>query len=199
MRLYLLYCSCLVMNLACLAQQADSLTRNKNRVYNNSIIGWKMEVPDNWKIISGDAFINYVNRKDASINMAKINPMLVFQKDSNNYFISTFQLYGDTVKSKWEYFMEQRDSTLLMRYYQRAKKEHLDVTFSSRTRMLSINERWFIIYELNKYGPDSLVTGSTILYSRLVNDSTFTAAIHSNNDSNKNVMMKAFEQSSFSR
>ena len=207
MRIYMLLCLYVVLNNSCSIGQNSSIRKNsaetpglKNEnVYQNDETGWIMRIPNGWLIVNEDAFIASVHNKDSSMNLSTVKTLLVLHKNKDNVFMSFIQRYGDTTRGEWDKFMAERNDQLYIRYTQKSRKRGLQVKCDTSTKFEIIGPRVFRVFELNVYDTIGQNISNQILCSTMFHDSTFTVSMVSNNKSDRQTIMEAWEKSHFSR
>ncbi|HET6225159.1 MAG TPA: hypothetical protein VFF27_02705 [Bacteroidia bacterium] len=168
-------------------------------IYESKEIGWSIEIPNDWQIISKDKIEqNEQLGKDAMektvggpIDTKTLKHLISFQKDRFNIFSSTSQPF------KEEYAGEYKKNTQLIYdvLYNTFTDQGIKVDTASGKETVQGIE--FNTFHTTIYKPDGKVILKQILYSQFLKGFDFGATISYNNEENKETMLKAWKNSKF--
>jgi len=172
----------------------------ENNVYKSNEIGWEMEIPKGWEIVTmeetksfqekGTDFLE--NIAEAEIDVSKLRNLLSFKKGLFNMFQSTSEPYEIEYEGEWE-----ENAVALKEFlYDAYTQQGIKVSVSDTTTEL-IDGLEFQLYTFSLYGPDDEVILNQMMYSTLTNGYDFGVNINYNNDTDKNEMLTAFQNSKF--
>lgn len=169
--------------------------------YTSKEIGWSIEIPANWKIVSRDKLENLDEKGKAAIektaemevNTKMLKHLISFQKDAFNIFSSTSEPYQEA--SPGEY--QQNNQLLYEIIYKTFADQGIQADTSSGKELihgLEFNTFYTTIYDL-----EGKVILRQILYSRLINGYDFGVNINYNNEEDKTTMLNVWKRSKFTR
>ncbi len=173
----------------------------KGTTYESKEIGWIIEIPKEWKIISKDKVeANEENGKKAlekssglEIDTKALKHLISFQKDQFNIFASTSEPFKEEFPGEYQ----QNNKFLNEIIYNTFKDQGIKVDSASGKETIQGLE--FNKFSTTIYAPDGKVILNQVLYSRLINGYDFGVNINYNNDQDKKMMMNAFVQSKFTK
>ncbi|MBS1636901.1 MAG: hypothetical protein JST26_13370 [Bacteroidetes bacterium] len=169
--------------------------------YESKEIGWSMELPAGWKIVSKDKIeANDETGKKAiekssglEIDTKTLKHLISFQKDAFNIFASTAEPFKEEYPGQYE----QNNAALNEIMYNTFADQGIKVdTASSKETIQGLD---FNVYRTTVYAPDGKVIMNQILYSRLINGYDFGVNMNYNNEQDKATMMNAFLKSKFTK
>lgn len=172
----------------------------ENNVYKSNEIGWEMEIPKGWEIVTMEETKSFQEKgtdflediAEAEIDVSKLRNLLSFKKGLFNMFQSTSEPYEIEYEGEWE-----ENAVALKEFlYDAYTQQGIKVSVSDTTTEL-IDGLEFQLYTFSLYGPDDEVILNQMMYSTLTNGYDFGVNINYNNDTDKNEMLKAFQNSKF--
>jgi hypothetical protein len=173
----------------------------KGTTYESKEIGWVIEIPNEWKIISKDKVeANDEKGKNAiekstgqKIDTKALKHLISFQKDQFNIFASTSEPFKEEFLGEYQ----QNNKALNELIYNTFKDQGVKVDSASGKETIQGLE--FDKFYTTIYAPDGKIILNQILYSRLINGYDFAVNINYNNDQDKEKMINAFVQSKFTK
>lgn len=173
----------------------------KGTLYESKEIGWSIEIPKDWKIISKDQVeANDEKGKNAiekstgqQIDTKALKHLISFQKDQFNTFSSTSEPFKEEFPGEYQQNSKFINEILYNTYTSQGIKAD---TASGKEIIQGLE---FNAFYAKIYGPDGKLILNQILYSRLINGYDFGVNINYNNDQDKKIMMNAFLKSKFTK
>jgi len=171
----------------------------KGTSYENKEIGWLIEIPKDWKIISKDK-IEANDEKGRSaiekttgqqIDTKALKHLISFQKDQFNIFASTSEPFKEEFPGEYQ----KNNKALNEMIYNTCKDQGIKIDSTSGVETIQGLE--FNKFCTAIYAPDGKIILNQILYSRLINGYDFGVNINYNNDQDKETMLKALLNSKF--
>ena len=171
----------------------------KGETYESKEIGWSIEIPKNWKIISKDKVeANDEKGKSAiekssglKIDTKALKHLISFQKNQFNIFAST----SEPVTEEFPGEYQQNNKALNELIYNTFVDQGIKTDSASGKETIQGLE--FNTFYITIYAPDGKVILNQIMYSRLINGYDFGVNINYNNDQDKKTMIDAWEKSKF--
>ncbi|HXB41679.1 MAG TPA: hypothetical protein VNZ49_14155 [Bacteroidia bacterium] len=171
----------------------------KGEIYESTEIGWSIEIPKNWSIISKDKIeANDQKGKDAiekatgqEIDTKAMKHLISFQKNQFNIFSSTIEPFKEEFPGEYE----KNNKILNELVYQTFVDQGIKTDSSSGKEIIQGLE--FNTFYTTVYAPDGKVILNQILYSRLINGYDFGVNINYNNEQDKKIMMDTWKKSKF--
>lgn len=169
------------------------------RIYESKEIGWSIEIPKDWKIISKDKVETYDEKGKSAIEKSsgleidtkELKHLISFQKDQFNVFGSTSEPFKEEFPGEYQ----QNNKALNEVIFNAYKDQGMKVDTSSGKEIIQGLE--FNAFYTKIYTPDGKVMLNQILYSRLINGYDFGVNINYNNDQDKETMLNVFNKSKF--
>lgn len=173
----------------------------KGTLYESKEIGWSIEIPKEWKIISKDQVeANDEKGKNAiekstgqQIDTKALKHLISFQKDQFNTFSSTSEPFKEEFPGEYQQNSKFINEILYNTYTSQGIKAD---TASGKEIIQGLE---FNAFYAKIYGPDGKLILNQILYSRLINGYDFGVNINYNNDQDKKIMMNTFLKSKFTK
>jgi hypothetical protein len=173
----------------------------KGEVYESKDLGWTIEIPKGWKVVSKDKIdANDAKGKEAiegvtgeALDTKSLKHLIAFQKDQFNIFTSTSQPFKEEHPGEYD----EASAALNGLIYETFASKGIKTDTSSGKE--SIQGLDFHTFKSTVYGPDGKVLLYQILYSRLLNGYDFGVNLNYNNDEDKEVMMSAWKASVFTK
>jgi len=170
------------------------------RVYFCEEIGWSIEVPDDWPLMSLEVQKYYEQRGldamesivDFDIDSSQLKNLISFQKDVFNSFSSTMEPVVLEYEGEYEEINEHLKELLQLTY-----KSQGIVTKVTETTQVIIDGISFETFEVSLHTPDGDLFLSQLMYSALINGFDFGVCISYNNETDKKAMLDAFKNSTF--
>lgn len=171
----------------------------KGEIYKSSEIGWTIEIPKDWSIVSKDKVQENEQKGQEAlektagqkIDLASLKHLISFQKNKFNFFASTSEPFKEAYHG--EYLKNNKSIRELI--YQTYVDNNIKADSSSGKEMIDGIE--FNTFYTTIYAPDGKVILNQILYSKLINGHDFGVNINYNNENDKKVMVDAFKNSKF--
>jgi hypothetical protein len=172
-----------------------------NGVYESNEIGWKIKIPDGWRIVSKKQ-TDAANEKGkkllestvgGEISVDSLKQLISFQKDQFNLFTSSCEPF----KEEYEGEFIENGKMLNGIVYDAFVSQGIRADSASGRQLVQDLE--FQTFETTIYAKDGKVILNQLEFSRLINGYAFTALINYNNSKDKETMLKAFQNSSFSK
>lgn len=168
--------------------------------YTNDEIGWTIEIPNGWNIISRDKIkeMNSLGKESIteatgqSINAQGLKQLLCFQKNSFNSFLSTSYPFDTEAQGEWEKTNVLVKQVLLETYTKSGFQ-----TDASDTETVKIDGLDFRTFQIQLHGPDGKVALTQRLYGRLINGYDFGITISYNSEADRDVMLGVLQNSRF--
>ncbi|HEX4375200.1 MAG TPA: hypothetical protein VHZ50_17980 [Puia sp.] len=175
--------------------------RVKGEIYESKEIGWSIEIPKDWTIISKDKTeANDQKGKKAieksagiQVDTKGLKHLISFQKNQFNIFASTSELYKEETPGEYQ----QNNKALNEIIYKTFVDQGIKLDSASGKEIIQGLE--FNAFYTTIYTPDGKVILHQILYSRLINGYDFGVNINYNNEQDKKIMIDAWEKSKFTR
>lgn len=173
----------------------------KGEIYESKEIGWSIEIPKGWSVISRDE-IEASNKKGLAaiekssgkeINTAGLKNLISFQKDQFNMFGSTSEPFAEEFPDHYQQANKEINAVI----FQTFMNQGIKADSSSGKEIIDGLE--FNAFYTTIYGPDGKVILKQILYSRLINGYDFGVNIDYNNQEGKKALMDAWKKSIFTK
>ena len=199
---YLLIISLTVIG--CNQNEAENLEQpNSNQlgVHQDSIIGWTIEIPTDWKIKSKEeiAAINekgiesVENAVGTKMNTHLFDNILCFSKDSMNMFQSIREVYTEELAA-WK-----KNNASLKELFCSVYANHGARLDSSETTIEEVGGIKFESYEILFYDGAEEINMVQVFYSTLINGYDFSVSMCVTNEQNKRELMAIWENSIFAK
>ena len=168
-------------------------------LYTSAELGWSIRIPPGWEVMSKDVLaqktrdgLEYVaDAIGTEVDYSGIKFHVSFQKDDSNSFQSTSELF-DIDSVPWEENNKMVKEALFDTYYHRG----IPADTSSTTAVIDgLNFDLFRVKIFNRRG--NVILNQDIC-SRLISGYAFSVIVNYNNESDRQVMEKAFRESAFS-
>ena len=173
----------------------------QNKTYQSKEVGWSIEIPEKWKIITIDSAVasDQVGLEaiekvyDGEINPSQLRHLISFEKDDYNNFASTSEPF------KEEYPGEYLDNNqkLYKILYDAFYEQGVRADTASGKEMIAGLE--FDTFYTTLYDPEGNIIMHQLLYSRLINNLDFGININYNNEADKKIMIDALKNSKFTQ
>lgn len=171
----------------------------KTTSYTSEEIGWTIEIPEGYKLIS-KAKIEANDKKgkeaigevyDGEIKADSLKHLVSFQKNQLNIFDSTIEPYIE--KEAGEYETNNKELKKLLYDTYTNQKIKIDTASSIE----HIQGHKFCAFYITVYGPGGAVLMNQILYGTALKGYDFGVNINYNNEADKAKLMAAFKNSKF--
>lgn len=173
----------------------------KGEAYESKEIGWIMEIPKGWDIISRDKV--EANDQKGSAAMEKVmgekidtksmKHLISFQKDPFNLFGSTSEPFVEEYPN--EYALN--NIKLYEILYDTFASQGIKADTSSGKELVDGLE--FDTFYTTIYSPKNEIILNQVLYSKLINGFSFGVTICYNNPEDKNTLLTAWRDSHFKK
>ena len=194
--LMLMVCSCQ----SDASKSSDPHTNKTKNIYKNTTLGWSIEIPKDWRVVSETQFNNQNQEgkkalagvMEGTLTTTGLQQLVSFQKDQYNVFQST----AEAVKDVQEWTANHKNIKEMMSDAFRLQGIQATV---SPTRNEKINGLDFEVFEITIYDMNKEVLVQQISYSRYLKGYDFNININYNNPSDKSTMLKALNNSIFKK
>lgn len=174
----------------------------ENNSYSSKEIGWSINIPNNWKVMSRGQNEKYQEKGlDAieevvgeEIDVSGLKNLIGFQKNRFNIFQSTSEPFELEYEGEWE----ENNALVKELIYDTYLQQGIKVD-STATKIVKIDGLDFNSYSFTLFSPKGDVVLNQIMYSRLINGYDFGVNINYNNDSYKKEMIDALFNSKFKK
>ncbi len=171
-----------------------------NNTYISKAVGWTIEIPDGWKIMSREQNETYQKKGldaieeivDGDIDVSELRHLISFQKNQFNIFQSTSEPFEILYEGEWE----DNNAELKKLIYNTYKSQGIQ-SDSTATELVKIDGKKFHSYGFTIYNEAGKVILNQIHYSRLINGLDFGVTINYDNESYKNAMLNTWLNSKF--
>ena len=172
----------------------------ENNFYSSKEIGWTINIPNNWKVISREQNEDYQkkgldaieNIVDGEIDLSGLKNLIGFQKNKFNIFQSTSEPFEVEYVGEWE----ESNAGIKELIYNTYRDQGINVD-STATKIIKVNGLDFYNYEFTIYSPKGDVILKQLIYGRLINGFDFSVNINYNNESDKKEMLYVWQNSKF--
>jgi hypothetical protein len=173
----------------------------KGETYESEEIGWSIEIPKDWEIVSKDK-VEAQDEKGKSaikkstgleIDTKALKHLISFQKNQFNIFASTSEPFKEEFPGEYQQNNKAINEILYNTFVDQGIKA------DSASGKDTIQGLEFNTFYTTIYGPDGKVILNQILYSRLINGYDFGVNINYNNDQDKKTMIDVWEKSKFTK
>jgi hypothetical protein len=173
----------------------------KGETYESKEIGWSIEIPKDWKIISKDKVEAHDEKgKNAiekstglEIDTKALKHLISFQKDQFNMFTSTSEPFKEEFPGEYQQNSKALNEILYNTFVDQGIKT------DSASGKETIQGLEFNTFYTTIYAPNGKVILNQILYSRLINGYDFGVTINYNNEQDKKTMIDALKKSKFTK
>ena len=187
------------MSLSCQEKKKVDSGSIENNIYVNEETGWKITIPDGWKIMTTDQR-NQMNEKGkraiedamgAQVDVEGLRNLIGFQKDIKNIFNSTLEPFVEDYEGEWEENNELIKEILLETYSQNGISAKV-----SDTKKEKIGGVDFLCFSIIVNLPDNS-TFTQIMYSAFINGYSLGININYTDKKHGEEMINAFKNSTF--
>ena len=173
----------------------------KGDFYTSSDIGWTIEIPKGWRIMSKDkitkdhkkAMESIESTVQTEIDISTFKQLVNFQKDQFNIFNSNSEAFKIEYDGEWEDNYRNNIQILYETYLDQGFNVDTSSTF------VRIDNLKFNVFKIKLYDPKGNVILYQDMYTRLINGFQMGVVISYNNDIDKRTMMKVWQNSKFSK
>lgn len=195
---------CLIFAISCKKDPNKSIDEGsvKNSSYTNKEIGWTINIPKGWEIVSmeqkkalqdkGSDLFKGTYGEDIDTSLLK--NLIGFKKDAFNSFLSTSEPYDVETDGNWEINNQSIKEFIYDTYVNQGIR--VDTT---ATTIENVGGLDFYSFRFTIYSPEGKLILNQILYDRLINGLTFSVVINYNNNTMKNEMLNAWLKSEFKK
>ncbi len=171
-----------------------------DNVYKSEALGWSIEIPQDWDLISlneqietnelgQDAIEDYI---DGEIEMSGLKNLVSFKKDDFNSFQSSSESYDLDYEGEYEDI-----NTMLKELIYETFRSQGMKTDTTATTTVNVDGLDFYTYSITLYGPDDVEILKQEMFSRYINGQDFGVNINYNNQESGKVLRDAFLNSMF--
>jgi hypothetical protein len=204
---YFTYLVALLLIIAINGCQQKSSEREENKVakvngnvYKNESLGWQIQIPDSFNLISQDKMDEFDQQGRDIIGLSEeevaqynngLEHLVSFGKDDFNIFAATAEPFEIMYEGEYE------DNNRLLNelIYQTFVNQGLTIDTSSSN--VVIDELEFMSFKTNIYDPSGEIIITQELFNRYINGYDFSVNINYNNDADKSAMLNAWKTSTF--
>ena len=173
----------------------------QNKTYKSEEVGWSIEIPDNWNIVTVDSAeaadqvgLEAIEKVyDGGINASQMRHLISFEKDDYNNFASTSEPFKEEYPGEYLQNNQKLYKILYDAFYEQGVKAD---TASGKEIIAGLE---FDTFYSTIYDSEGNVIMYQLLYSKLINDLDFGININYNNEADKKIMMDAFKNSKFAK
>jgi len=172
----------------------------ENETYTSQEIGWTIQIPKGWTVISKDKIevikekgLNAIEEVAGKVDCSGLKHLISFQKNQFNIFQSTSEPFKLEYKGEWEEDNKKLNEVIHAAYVNQGIKVD-----TSSTKAI-IGGLDFELFKCTVYGPDGKAILFQELYSRRINGYDFGVNINYNNETNKEQMMEVWKKSKFKK
>ena len=172
----------------------------KGETYISQEIGWTIQIPNGWNVISKDKLEANVDKGRKIIeevagefDSSGLKHLISFQKNKFNIFQSTSEPFKLEYEGEWEDSNEGVKVLLYDAYTNQGIK--IDTSSSYTT----IDEVDFIVFHIIIYSPKGEVILYQDVYGSYINGFDFGVNLNYNNDKDKEVLMTVWKNSKFKK
>ena len=173
----------------------------KGEIYESKEIGWSIEIPKDWKIISKDKVEAHDEKGKGliekstglEIDTKALKHLIGFQKDQFNIFTSTSEPFKEEFPGEYQQNNKALNEILYKTFVDQG------IRTDSASGKETIQGLEFNAFYTTIYAPNGKVILNQILYSRLINGYDFGVNINYNNDQDKKTMIDALKKSKFTK
>ena len=174
----------------------------ENYVYHSPEVGWTMKIPEGWSVTHRNVLdkrneigLNAINESvDGNYDTNELKQLLNLQKDQFNGFQSSSEPFELKYEGEWEENNAALKELVYGTYLHKGIK-----TDSTETKIVEIDKLKFHKYQFTIYDPKGNVILNQLMYSRLINGLDFGICINYNNESDKNELLEAWQNSKFKK
>lgn len=166
------------------------------KTYSNSALGWVIEVPENWELITpteikeleeiGEKMSNY------EVDLSGLKYLIGFKKNFFNFFQSSSEHLNHP--EKWEFYEKGLKEMIFNDYVSNGIK--VDTTATKKTKVDGVE---FQYYKILVYNLNGELVLNQLVFSCLINNMSFRVNINYNNEADKEEMLKAWFGSKFKK
>lgn len=168
--------------------------------YKSEDLGWLMEIPKGWSIISKDKMdknsemgMEAVNEIGVEFDYSGLKHLISFKKDQFNSFQSSSEPIELEYEGEWEDNNKAINELVTLTFANQGIK--ID-TSSSKTKIDGLD---FEVFHITIFGPKGEVILYQDNYSRYINGFDFGVNMNYNNDKDKETMMQVWRNSKFDK
>jgi outer membrane lipoprotein-sorting protein len=167
--------------------------------YESKKIGWTMEIPEGWTIITRDQAEKNDEKgrkiieesSGIEISTDSLLNLISFQKNPFNIFAATAEPYKESYPGE---YLETNKAICALLYDTYLDQGIKTDTVSGKE---TINGREFLTFSTTVYSKKGKVIMEQIMYSRLINGYDFCVNLNYNNEKDKQILMKTWKNSVF--
>lgn len=181
-------------------KQVDQGTVSEN-VYSNEEIGWTIEIPEGWQVMSRDQLDKNLEQGSeaveealgAEIDYSQLKYLISFQKNPFNIFQSSAEKFELEYEGEWEENNENLKAILYETYAQQG------IIADTSSSTMQIDGLDFKVFNIVISGPDGEAILTQEVYNRYINGYDFSVNINYNSPEDKERMMESWKNSSFKK
>jgi len=196
----------LLLPVSCKSKEDPNKSVDEGKIvknyYTSEEIGWKIEIPNGWEIMSRDQIQSEQTRGEEAleetvgqeIDFSQLKSLIHFQKNPFNSLESSSEPF------ELEYEGEYRDNCGQVKdlIYQTFVNQGI-ASDSTAIGVETINGLDFFTFDFTIYDKKGNVIMYSRSYNRLINGYDFCVSVYYNNDKDKAELMRVWKQSVFQR
>ena len=171
----------------------------KGENYKSKEIGWSIEIPKGWKIMTRDKIESSGQKGNEALEKTIGQPvdtkflkhLISFQKDPFNIFMSSSEPFDEEFPGEFQVNNKQLYEILYQTFIDQGIK--VDTT-SGKEQIQNLE---FETFHTTIYSPKGEIIMNQVLYSRLINGFSFGVTICYNNLADKTTLIETFKNSKF--
>ncbi len=171
----------------------------QNKSYTSKEIGWTIEIPEGWEVISryqqeekskkGAKAIE--ESSGIEVDAKELKHLISFQKNVFNIFTSSSEPFKEDYPGEYQENEKYIHEILYQTYVDQGIK------VDSLSGKESIQGLEFNTFYVTVYSPEGKEIMRQIMYSRLIKGQDFCVSINYNNERDQRTMLEAFRKSKF--
>jgi hypothetical protein len=172
----------------------QNATKVENFNYHNTLISWKINVPEGWEVIKLDQKNLEISKDDSlKVDDSHENQVsLTFQKDQYNMFQSALEPFIEDFEGEWEDNIQGVKQLLCDLYT--SQGIGVDTAY---TLIEEIGGHKFLTYQTKLYDREGKLKLSQMFYSSHINNYDFSVCLSFNSPQNKEELEQIWRSSKF--
>ena len=165
--------------------------------YKSNEIGWSITIPKGWVVVkqNNEEGMEAIEKTAGTkIDVSGLKQLISFKKDPFNLFNSSSEPFKEEYPGE---FIENNRNLYKLIYDTYVNQGIKADTTSIKNTVVDGFE--FSTFELKVYAKDGNLIMTQLLYSRLINGFQFGVNINYNNQKDRDIMLKAFMNSKFTK
>jgi len=182
-------------------KEIDAGHLSENNIYSAKEVGWTVQVPDGWQIITRKEkkVLSEKGKKSVeetlgeNIDASELVELINFKKDMFNSFLSTMEPFDEKKYGSYD----NQNTTI----HELVKKTYASKNIYAEYELgaLRIDGKMFDRFITKVYSPDKKnIIINQAMFSCLINGYDFSMVINYNNEKDKETLMNVIQSSKFS-